>query len=82
MPRYVVSITIASPDVVVDAENEEEARELVETYINDPESDFPEIVCSMDAEIDQIDVVDPNEFDIYEEGIDEDNPFVSHNLNG
>lgn len=82
MTKYRVSVWIAPPDIVVDAKNEEEAREIVESFIEDNESDWKETVLSMDTEIDEIISEEDDEYCEmdYDFGIDLKNPWHYHNL--
>ena len=57
MTRYVVSIAIASPDLIVEANSPEEARDLANAFIDDKGADYCDLIESMDAEVDSIEML-------------------------
>jgi len=64
MARYRVSIQIASPDIIVEADDPGEAREIVNAFIEcggEGGMEWAEVLNSMDAEVDQIDEIEPEE---------------------
>lgn len=79
MTRYFVSIQIASPDLIVEADSPEKAKEVAEAFIEDKGRDYCELLMSMDTCVDQIDEIDPNVYDV-SWGISIEQPFDMHNL--
>lgn len=82
MTKYRVSVWIAPPDIVVDAKNEEEARDIVDAFIEDCGDDWKEIVLSMDTEVDEIISEEDDEYCNmeYDFGLDSKDPFHYHEL--
>ena len=79
MTRYFVSIVVPCPDLMVEAESPEEAKEIAEAFIDDKGLDYQEIVTSMDAYVDQVDEADPGIYDT-SYGISAKKPFELHDL--
>ena len=79
MTRYFVSFEIACPDLMVEAESPEEAKEIAETFIRDKGRDYQELIMAMDAYVDQVDEADPGIYDTCY-GISAKKPFELHNL--
>ena len=79
MTRYFVSIHIVSPDLVVEADSPEEAKEIAETFMEDKGRDYQELLMSMDTYVDQVDEIDPTVYDV-SWGISADQPFDMHDL--
>ena len=78
MTRYVVSITIASPDLIVEANSPEEARDLANAFIDDKGADYCDLIESMDAEVDSIEMLGADcQLSI---GIDRERCFDLHDL--
>lgn len=82
MTKYRVSVWVAPPDIVVDAKDEEEARDIVDAFVEDCGDDWKEIVLSMDTEIDEIISEEDDEYcDMeYDFGLDSKDPFHYHKL--
>ena len=79
MPRYLVSIQICSPDLVVEADSPSEARELANAFIDDKGADYCDLVESMDADVYEVEELDPEVYDM-SIGIDKDDCFNIHDL--
>jgi len=79
MTRYFVSFEIACPDLMVEADSPEEAKEIAEAFIEDKGRDYQEMVMAMDAYVDQVDEADPDVYDT-SLGLSAKHPFDLHNL--
>lgn len=76
MPTYRIGLWIAHPDVIVQAKDEDEAKEIVETFIKRKNDDYKDLLMAMDVDIEDWDWADEND----DYGIDKNNPYWYHRL--
>lgn len=80
MTRYLVSIRIACPDLVVEADSPREARDLANAFIDDRGADYCDLIESMDAEVDSIEEMDTSAGWGLSMGIDSEDALTIHDL--
>lgn len=78
MARYFVTV-VGSILIPVEAENEKEARDIVETYIEDEDQELRETV---EFDISDCEEADPDVYDCSTLGLSKEQPFHLHDLDG
>lgn len=78
MTRYFVTVA-ASLLIPVEAKSEEEARDIVETYITDEDHEIREMV---EFDISDCEKADPDAYDCSSLGLSKELPFHLHDLDG
>ena len=76
MARYFVTV-VGSILIPVDAANEDEARDIVETYITDEDREIREMA---EFDIGDCEEVDPGVYDCSTLGLSRERPFHLHDL--
>ena len=78
MTRYFVTVA-ASLLIPVEAKSEEEARDIVETYITDEDREIHEMT---EFDISDCEEADPDAYDCSSLGLSKEQPFHLHDLDG
>ena len=76
MTRYFVTV-VGSVLIPVEAKSEEEARDIVDAYIEDEDKEIRDVV---DFDIGDCEVADPDAYDCTTLGLDREDSFHLHDL--